>query len=34
LLAASYYCAGVTRLATTNWRDFNRYGVFEILSMD
>ncbi len=34
LLAASYYCAGVTRLATTNWRDFTRYGVFEILSMD
>lgn len=34
LLAAGYYCAGVTRLATTNWRDFNRYGAFEILSLD
>lgn len=34
LLAASYYCDGVTRLTTTTWRDFNRYGVFEILSMD
>lgn len=30
LLAASYHRAGVERLATTDWRDFNRYGVFEI----
>jgi predicted nucleic acid-binding protein len=30
LLAASYYRAGVRRLATTDWRDFARYGVFEI----
>ena len=28
LLAASYYRAGVHRLATTDWRDFERYGVF------
>lgn len=30
LLAASYYRAGVQRLATTDWRDFERYGVFEV----
>jgi hypothetical protein len=30
LLAATYYRAGVRRLATTDWRDFERYGVFEI----
>jgi predicted nucleic acid-binding protein len=30
LLAASYYRAGVRRLATTDWRDFARYGVFEL----
>lgn len=30
LLAASYHCAGVQRLATTDWRDFARYGVFEL----
>lgn len=30
LLAASYHRAGVRRLATTDWRDFARYGVFEI----
>jgi predicted nucleic acid-binding protein len=30
LLAASYHRAGVRRLATTDWRDFGRYGVFEI----
>jgi predicted nucleic acid-binding protein len=30
LLAASYHRAGVRRLATTNWRDFARYRVFEI----
>lgn len=29
LLAATYHRAGVSRLATTNWRDFARYGVFE-----
>lgn len=30
LLAASYHRAGVHRLATTDWRDFAVYGVFEI----
>ena len=30
LLAATYYRAGVTRLATTDWRDFETYGVFEL----
>lgn len=30
LLAGCYHRAGVTRLATTDWRDFERYGVFEV----
>jgi len=30
LLAASYHRVGVRRLATTDWRDFERYGVFEL----
>lgn len=30
MLAATYYRAGVRRLASTNWRDFARYGVFEL----
>jgi len=30
LLAASYHRAGVERLATTDWRDFARYGVFKL----
>lgn len=30
LLAASYWRAGVQRLATTDWRDFARYGVFQL----
>lgn len=33
LLAASFYCAGVQRVATTNWRDFDRYGVFETVPL-
>lgn len=33
LLAASYYCAGVRRIATTDWRDFNVYAVFDVLPM-
>ena len=28
LLAATYYSAGVTRIVTTNWRDFAQFGVF------
>lgn len=31
LLAASLYAAGVERLATTDWRDFGVYGVFELV---
>jgi predicted nucleic acid-binding protein len=30
MLAATYYRAGARRLASTNWRDFDRYGVFEV----
>lgn len=30
LLAASYHRAGVTRLASTGWREFERYGVFAV----
>jgi predicted nucleic acid-binding protein len=30
LLAATYHRAGVQRLATTNWRDFACFGVFEL----
>jgi predicted nucleic acid-binding protein len=30
LLAATYHRAGVERLATTDWRDFASYGVFEL----
>lgn len=30
LLAATYHRAEVRHLATTDWRDFARYGVFEI----
>ncbi|HUP22599.1 MAG TPA: type II toxin-antitoxin system VapC family toxin [Thermoanaerobaculia bacterium] len=30
LLAATYHRAGIERLATTDWRDFARYGVFEV----
>jgi predicted nucleic acid-binding protein len=33
LLAASYHRAGVRRVATTDWRDFARYGVFEIVAV-
>jgi predicted nucleic acid-binding protein len=29
LLAATYYRAGVRRFASTDWRDFEVYGVFE-----
>lgn len=33
LLAASYYCAGVRRVATTDWRDFATYDVFEVIGI-
>lgn len=31
LLAASYRAAGVSRLATTDWRDFDAFGAFEVV---
>jgi predicted nucleic acid-binding protein len=31
LLAASLHAAGVVRVATTNWRDFETFGVFEVV---
>ena len=31
LLAASYRAAGVSRLATTDWRDFDTFGAFEVV---
>lgn len=33
LLAASYYRAGVHRIATTGRRDFATYGVFDIIAL-
>lgn len=30
LLAANYHSAGIKRIATTDWRDFESFGVFEI----
>lgn len=33
LLAATYHRAGVRRLAATDWRDFERYGVFEVIGV-
>lgn len=30
MLAATYYRAGVRRIASTDWRDFASYGVFEL----
>jgi predicted nucleic acid-binding protein len=34
MLAASYYSAGIHRIATTNWRDFRIFGVFELIELD
>lgn len=34
LLAATYHCAGVRRIATTDWRDFEIYETFEIMRLD
>lgn len=31
LLAATYHRAGVQRIATGDWRDFSRYGVFDVV---
>jgi predicted nucleic acid-binding protein len=33
LLAASYHLAGVRQLATTDWRDFSVYGVFDVVRL-
>lgn len=33
LLAAAYHRAGVGRIATTEWRDFERYGVFDVVRL-
>lgn len=33
MLAATYHRAGVHRIATGDWRDFSRYGVFEVVSV-
>lgn len=30
LLAATYHRVGISRIATTNWRDFSTFGVFEL----
>lgn len=34
LLAATFHRAGITRVATTNWRDFERFDVFEVERLD
>lgn len=31
LLAATLYAAGVRRMVTTDWRDFQVYGVFDLV---
>lgn len=33
LLAANYHSAGIERIATTDWRDFQVYGVFDIVAL-
>lgn len=33
LLAANYRSAGIKRIATTNWRDFRIFGVFDIIDL-
>jgi predicted nucleic acid-binding protein len=33
MLAATYHRAGIERLASTNWRDFTVFGVFEVVQM-
>jgi hypothetical protein len=34
MLAASYRAAGVTRIATTDWRDFTVFEGFDIVRME
>jgi len=33
LLAANYHSAGIKRIATTDWRDFRTFGVFDIVHL-
>lgn len=33
MLAASYHSAGIRRIATTNWRDFRTFAVFELIEL-
>lgn len=33
LLAANYHSAGIKRIATTDWRDFKIFGVFDIIHL-
>jgi len=33
LLAANYYSAGIKRIATTDWRDFRIFGLFDVIPM-
>jgi predicted nucleic acid-binding protein len=33
LLAANYRSAGVKQIATTDWRDFRIFGVFELIRL-
>jgi len=33
LLAANYHSAGIKRIATTDWRDFRTFGVFDIVPL-
>lgn len=34
LLAANYHSAGIKRIATTDWRDFRIFGVFELIDLN
>lgn len=34
LLAATWYSAGIARVATTSWRDFAIFEVFEVVRLD
>ena len=33
MLAASYHSVGIRRIATTNWRDFRLFGVFDLIEL-
>lgn len=34
LLAANYHSAGIKRIATTDWRDFKVFGVFDLIHLE